>query len=218
MGYLKRLASEAGLPLPQYEPTKQEASEAIDFLLAKLGRKVDQVIPDWSTLLGRSDVMIVDTETTGIGPRSQVIEVAVLDTAGFPYYHALSLPQGRISPKAIAIHGLSRERLRAEGARPWPEVHWELVETLSRATVVLAWNAGFDRRLLAQTAERHGLTMPELPWHDLMADYRILMGERRGKGWHTLSAAVRRSGARVSGQAHRAMRDCEAVLAVMRAV
>jgi len=99
------------------------------------------------------------------------------------------------------------------GARPWPEVHGELVDVLQTATVVLAWNAGFDRRLLAQTAERHWLTMPGLPWHDLMADYRVMTGECRGKGRHTLSAAVRRSGARVSGQAHRARRGCEAVLA-----
>ena len=68
----------------------------------------------------------------------------------------------------VGIHGLSRDRLRAEGARPRPEVHWELVEALSRAAVVLAWNAGFDRRPLTQTAERHGLTMPEFPWRDLM--------------------------------------------------
>ena len=35
--------------------------------------------PDWHDLIDRRDVQIVNTETTGIGDRAEVIEVAVLD-------------------------------------------------------------------------------------------------------------------------------------------
>ena len=173
---------------------------------------------DWRAWLDRPDVLIVDTETNGLGNRAEVVEVAVLDTTGAVRYQSLSLPVGRIPRAVVDIHGLSRKRLKAEGARPWPEVHAEFVAVLDGAAVVLAWNADFDRRLLAQTADRHGLTLPRVPWHDLLADYRAMTGEQPGKGRHTLAAVVRRTGAMVDGPAHRAASDCRAVLAVMRAM
>ena len=174
--------------------------------------------PDWSRWLDRPDVLIIDTETTGLGDRAEVIEVAVLDTTGAVRYEALSLPVGRIPSAASDIHGLTRPKLKAAGARPWPEVHGELATVLDGAVVALAWNADFDRRLLAQTADRHGLTLPRLTWHDLIEEYRAMTGEGRRKGRHNLAAVVRRTGATVDGPAHRAASDCRAVLAVMRAV
>ena len=60
--YLERLASEAGATLPEREPAKHEASEAIDFLLVRLGRKRKRTTPDWRAWLDRTDVLIVDTE------------------------------------------------------------------------------------------------------------------------------------------------------------
>jgi len=213
--YLERLASEAGATLPEQEPTKHEASEAIDFLLVRLGRKSERTTPDWRAWIDRTDVLIVDTETTGLGTRAEVIEVAVLDTTGTVRYEALILPEGRIPAEASSIHGLTRKRLEAEGARPWPEVHDELAAVLDGAAVVLAWNADFDRRLLAQTADRHGLSMPSVLWHDLIGDYRTITDEAPRKGRHTLAAVVNRTGAKVDGPAHRAAGDCRAVLAVM---
>ena len=100
-----------------------------------------------------------------------MIEVAVLDTTGTMRYEALSLPLSRILREASDIHGLTRARLRQAGARPWPEVHGELVAALDGAAVVLAWNVDFDRRLLRQTADRHGLKLPRMRWRDALADY-----------------------------------------------
>ena len=173
---------------------------------------------EWRALLDRPDVLIVDTETTGFGARAEVVEVAVLDTTGAVRFEALSLPEGRIPKAASDIHGLTRDRLKQSGAHPWPEVHGDLVAALDGAALVLAWNAEFDRRLLAQTADRHGLTLPRLAWRDALADYRALTGAASGKGQHTLTRTVEREGAKVDGPAHRAAGDCRAVLAVMRAV
>jgi len=168
-------------------------------------------------LLDRADVLIIDTETMGLGERAEVIEVAVLDTTGAVRFEALSMPVGRISTEAAAIHGLTRRRLKAEGARPWPEVHGELSPVLSGANVVIAWNAAFDRRMLDQTAARHGLGFGKLRFRDAMADYRNLRSEWPGKGRHSLAAAARRE-AIGPYEAHRALGDCRAVLAVIRAV
>lgn len=81
----------------------------------------------WAELLDRLDVLIIDTETTGLGERAEVIEVAALDTTGALRFHALSLPEKPIPRDASGIHGLTRRKLRAEGARPWPKVHGDLV-------------------------------------------------------------------------------------------
>ena len=171
----------------------------------------------WAGLLDRRDVLILETETAGLGERPEVIEVAVLDTTGAVRFEALSMPVGRISAEAAGIHGLTRRRLEADGARPWPEVHAELSPVLSGATVVLAWNAAFDRQVLEQTSARHGFEFGKPRFRDLMADYRNLRGEVRAKGLHSLSAAARREGIG-RYEAYRALGDCRAVLAVMRTV
>ena len=180
--------------------------------------KFADVASEWRVLLDRPDVLILDTETTGLGNRAEVIEVAVLDTTGAVRFEALTMPEGRIERDATAVHGLTRRALRAAGARRWPEVHNELAAVLRGAAVVLAWNADFDARLLAQTADRHGLTLPGAPWRDLLADYRAHHGEAPTKGRHSLKRAGGREGAHVDGPAHRAAGDCRRVLAVMRAV
>ena len=113
------------------------------------------------------------------------------------------------------MHGIGREDLRREGARPWPEVHPELVTVLADATCVVGWNVAFDRRLLEQTATRHGLALPDVAYRDLLADYRALRSGVPGR--HTLGAVCEREGVK-AGAAHRAEADCRAVLAIMRTV
>ena len=169
--------------------------------------------PDWRGLLDRSDVLVVDTETTGFGGHAEVIEVAGVDTTGAVSFEALALPQGYISSGAIRCHGLTLAKLEAEGARPWPQLWAELAPILTGASAVLAWNAGFDCRMLHQTNARHGLPMPALAWRDLLTDDRAL----RPGGSHSLQEAARREGVAVD-TAHRARADCITALAVMRAV
>lgn len=173
------------------------------------------VAGEWRALLGRTDMLIVDTETNGRGDGAEVIEVAVVDTTGQTRFESLALPEGRIRRRT---HGLTFARLKAEGARPWPFVHPELAAALDGAKAALAWNSPFDLRILAQTARRHGLDMPALPWRDLLADYRRHTGEAPARGAHTLARAIEREKVPVSAPAHRAGEDCRRTLAVMRAV
>ena len=167
----------------------------------------------WPKLLNRRDVLILDTETTGLGTRAEVIEVAVIDTTGRCLFESLSLPQGPISRQASSLHGLTRERLEEAGAPAWAGIHKDLMKVLRRASCVLAWNAPFDRKMLRQTAKRAGRTLPDLPWHDLLADYRILRPDHP----HSLEMAAEQEGA-IFSPTHRARGDCETVLAVMRSM
>lgn len=169
---------------------------------------------EWKSLLDRRDVLIVDTETTGLDGTAEIIEIAMLDTTGEPRFEALALPEGCVQASAAAVHGLTREALEAGGARPWPEIHGAVVARLHEACYVLAWNASFDRRMLERTAKRHGLPLPRCTWVDLLADYRAM---RKGRGRNRLEQAAAREGV-TAGTAHRAMGDCRTALAVMRAV
>ena len=169
--------------------------------------------PGWRGLLRRDDVLIVDTETTGLGANAEAIEVAAIDTTGRVRFHSLAMPEGRIPPMVTAIHGLTRDMLRAAGAPGWPAIHGALAALLAEAWTVLAWNAGFDRRILEQTARRHGLAFGAARWRDLLADDR----RRDPGGRHGLAAAARRERVAIEGRAHRALTDCRTALEVMEA-
>ena len=167
---------------------------------------------DLPALLGREDVLVLDTETTGLGRNAEVIEVVAIDTTGAVRASALSFPFGPISRGSRAVHGLNAEALHAMGARPWPEVHPALVPVLREAKHVLAWRADFDARVLEQTAAFHNLALPPVRW----ADVRPAYADARGR--HSLAGAMRREGLAWEGRHHRAEADCRAVLAVMRAI
>ena len=163
-------------------------------------------------LLDRTDTLVVDTETTGVGRGAEVIELVAIDTTGALRLSALSLPVGPISQKSLDIHGLSLRALHAEGARPWPEIHHECTAQLRDAACVLAWRANFDDRVLRQSAAAHNLALAPIEW----ADVRPAYVDARPAGPHSLADAVRREQLRWEGRHHRAEADCRAVLAVMR--
>ena len=94
---------------------------------------MSEVARAWTDLLARRDVLILDVETTGLGDSAEVVEIALLDTAGRVVYDAPIMPQGRIPKGASDIHGLTRKRLKELGARPWPEHQAAIAEALGGA-------------------------------------------------------------------------------------
>lgn len=164
-------------------------------------------------------MLILDTETTGLGRESEVIEVALINTRGDELLHRLAMPLGSIPRDASRVHGLTKARLRQLGAVNWKEVHASLTPALDKAALVLVYNAAFDRRLLLQTCARHDLRLPSVAWRCAMNDYaawrRREYGATRGYG---LEQAYRRQCDQPIDQQHRALSDCHMVLALMRAV
>ena len=206
-----------------------EASDLIDYLKEISGESQSRTttrrraaprerkpgISELRPLLNRPDVLVVDVETTGFGDRAEVLAVAVVDTTGRVRLDTVSMPQGRIPTDASNVHGLTRARLRSMGARPWPEVHRKLENLLRDASVIVAWNVEFDRRLLHQTAKRHDLTLPVRPWHCAMEAETTTRGP--AAPYAKLADAARRLGVSASG-AHSALGDARATLAVVRAL
>ena len=102
--------------------------------------------------LNRGDILILDTETTGLNAAAEVIEIAIVDTTGRLVLSELSMPIGDIPPQASAVNGLNRDVLIHELAREWRDIHDDVADALREASYVIAWNANFDERMLRQTA------------------------------------------------------------------
>lgn len=126
---------------------------------------------DWKELVDREDVIIVDTETTGLAADAEVLEIAVIDTTGKTVLHEYAIPEGEISKRAIRVHGLTREALEEKNARPWPEIHEELVPIFKKSKIILAWNSSFDHRMIRQTSQRFNLDVPRRRWRCLMREH-----------------------------------------------
>ena len=154
----------------------------------------------WARWLDREDVLVVDTETTGRGRDAEALSVAVIDTTGRTRFSEPVMPAGPVPAEATAVHGLTRAKLRAAGARGWPEHHGRVARLMAGAAEVLAYNAAFDRRLLRQTAALYELSLPQARWSCVMLAYAAggaaLAGCRRGSRGGAGCRGARRPGRR----------------------
>jgi len=98
---------------------------------------------------------------------------------------------------------------------------YHAVAHLLRHRPVLAYNAAFDRRLLAQTCTMYGLPPLEIAaWDCVMERYACFWGEWSNTGSYkpqSLSTACSQQGIDVHGH-HEAVQDCLLTLALIKAM
>ena len=181
-----------------------------------------EIVDDWSDLLERQDVLILDTETTGIDGSAEIVQISIIDTMGNELLDEYVMPKGSIPPEASKVHGLTRQRLVSLGAHPWKAHHSRCLDIIGRAAMVLVYNLQYDARIIRQTNRIHGLPHKDFPGRCIMldyAEYRGIQGYRGGWKWHKLEAAARYERAsRVQESVHSSLADCHVVLEVMKAV
>ncbi len=166
----------------------------------------------WLEQLFATDFVILDTETTGLRRRDEIIEIAVVDRHGVVQLESLVWPRsGSVPAEASRVHGLTLEALH--GAPTWPSV----LEPLRDLTVghrVLAWNAPFDERLALQSSRRwqvrHGLPAFECA----MRAYSLARGV--ASGMTKLERAAAEQEVLRDAQSHRSAADARLTLAVLR--
>lgn len=144
---------------------------------------------------------VLDTETTGLGPYDEVIEIGVVDDAGNTLADLRARPVKPITARSLAVHGLDAATLASE--RSWPSV-WPALEARIRDLPVLAWNAAFDLRLLRQTCARYHLPLRTPRFLCLREVFREQHPVARG----TLDAACLVLGLAVR-PSHRALADAK---------
>ena len=176
---------------------------------------------DWSALVDREDVLIFDTETTGLGDDAEIVELSIIDTTGKVLFDELVMPKGDIPEAAFDIHGIDLKMLKQAKAHPWPDHHNEVMHMMS-GRVLLSYNLAYDVRLLRQTVLRYRMSNPYEPPVSqacvmvAYAEHRKVPGPRGGYRWHKLTDALKHEGLQVEGQAHRALTDCRATLELVR--
>jgi len=162
--------------------------------------------------------LFVDTETTGIGPGDEVIEICVLSAEAEVLVETLVKPLAEVNPGAARHHGITDAML--ESAPSWPEV-WPLVEAALGDGRVAAYNAEFDVRLMRQSHSNHDMewSIDEGRFDCIMHLYAQFHGDwdrRRGSfRWQKLESAARQSGILLRNT-HRARDDALLTQAVLR--
>ncbi len=159
-----------------------------------------------SDVVSRPDVVYLDTETTGIDGRAEIVEIALVDSAGTTLLDTLVRPDGIIPHEVIRIHGID-DAMVASAPR-WPEVYPALIELLRERTVVV-YNAEFDFRLVNQMNRLSGFPPRVDRWQCAMQQYAGFATEWHARygnyRWHKLGVALANFGH--SGNGHRARSD-----------
>lgn len=77
--------------------------------------------------------LFMHSKTTGAAEQAEVVEIAVLDSAGNPLLDALVKPKRHIRPNATEEHGITDDMV--DNAPRWNEVLPEIEEILARKKV-----------------------------------------------------------------------------------
>ena len=167
-----------------YEPEDNRSTDLVDglcptchFQRAWLQRCQDIRRGAQNLLLDKHAVLL-DTQTTGLGERDEVVELALLSAVeGVPIYNTLIRPKCPIPWEATLRHGLRDEDVRS--ARTFDEVWTDLLPLLERYQRVISYNAEFHRDRLDWTAQAYGYRLPPLTWKCLMIHYATFYGQIR---------------------------------------
>ncbi|WP_193144194.1 exonuclease domain-containing protein [Enterobacter hormaechei] len=178
----------------------------------------------------KSDYVIIDTETTGLSKHAEIIEIAIINMRGEVLLNTLVKPTQPIPPDVTEINHITNEMVA--NAPAWRDVFPKVLAIISNHKW-LAWNSGFDARMLEQTCintiflNKHAYYGAAIVSRiytshiDAKAVYDQWYGEfdekRQAFKRQSLTTAAARHGVSVEG-AHRALADCKMVLAVLEKV
>ena len=169
-------------------------------------------------LLNRRDVLILDTETTGLDGTAELVELAIIDTTGKVLLDELIKPTVSIPLDASRIHGITDSVLRKAGAKTWPFHHNTFRNIVLAANMLLVYNLEYDERIIRQTCRKYDLPNPLRSIRSECVMLKYAESGRYGDyRWHKLVDAY---GHECGGttQEHRALSDCRMVLGVLQAV
>lgn len=165
------------------------------------------------------DFLVLDTETTGLY-EGEIVQIAIINSAGEILLDTLVKPVQPIPHDATNIHGITDDMVK--DAPSWIDLAPK-IKTILEGQLLVVYNATYDRKMMHQTAERHGL--PKVEWKEITAwhcameafaefygDYNSYRGSYR---WQKLVMAARHCGVDYE-DAHHALADCLMALGVSK--
>jgi DNA polymerase-3 subunit epsilon len=189
-------------------------------VVSRVSNVTNTGLPEWANVIA-----VFDTETTGIAPETTRIvsaHISVLnpygeveDDTNWLIDCGIDIPE-----QATAVHGITNERMRAEGAPAADSIYEILTKLqgfLSAGIGVVAYNAAYDFTILDREAKRYGFDPLELPApviDPLIIDKQV---DKYRKGKRTLEAAAAHYGVQLT-DAHDASADAIAAGRVAQAI
>jgi DNA polymerase-3 subunit epsilon len=119
--------------------------------------------------------IFLDTETTGLGSRAEIIDLGVVDLHGNVLIDTLIAPRSPIPPETTRVHGIVDADVI--GAPTWLDVY-PVLAGLLRERPVVVYNAEFDRRMIAGCCSAFGIARETAEWHCAMHQYAAWAGVR----------------------------------------
>lgn len=164
---------------------------------------------DWANevLRKHKKFVILDTETTGLGNRDEIIELALLSPNGDVLYNERFMPSCSIGKEATKIHGITKKDLK--DCSTITEAGSLIKKAIGKRQII-AYNAKFDARLYAQSVKNiNNGYAPVGEWFCAMDIYAQFVGEINPQTgtykWQKLQ-----------GGDHTALGDCEATLSIIK--
>lgn len=157
----------------------------------------------------RRNWVLLDTETTGLHPTAEIVEIGILAPDGTCLLNSLVRPQRPIPAEATHIHHITDDWVR--NAKTFAELY-PSIRSLLYDRVIVVYNAQYDHRVLEYERQRYRLPpLPNRRWSCAMLWYAKWRGEWNGGyrnyRWHPLQ----------SGD-HSALGDCHATLDVLHEI
>lgn len=158
-----------------------------------------------------TDVVIVDTETTGAGPGARLVEIGALhvrDGKVIAQFQTLIDPEENIPSYVIRIHGITNAMVK--GAPRAKLVLPAFLEFVGDRCL-LAHNAAFDRGIIAQELLRVGMKRPDIPMFCSVRLARKVFPQAPNHKLSTLASYLKIP----DPPSHRAIADCMTTVGVL---
>lgn len=203
----------AAFSRPDPEAIEQEAAlrETLKKELMTSKMKAGKTAFEWL----ESNVLLFDTETTGLKEEAQLIEICIMDATGAVVLERRVRPSVSIEPEAMKVHGISMSDLANEPQ--WHEIWSEIADVLQGRALV-AYNADYDMRILRSTQRAYGLPMDWIETIKPLCAMRLAKEAYDSPKNVRLQAALEAERLTYSGNAHAASVDTKATLDWLQAI
>ncbi|WP_081298342.1 3'-5' exonuclease [Gilliamella sp. Occ4-3] len=162
------------------------------------------------------NTLILDTETTGLDEKAEIIEVSIIDLKGNVLLDTLIKPKRKIPADAINIHGITNEMVK--DAPLWEDIYKEFRKIVKSADLVFIYNERYDKRLIMQTCRLSKVPSPTFKSACVMKLMAQWNGEQKRNGeylFKSLDFIARLRKVQIEGQKHRSLTDCKTVLSII---
>lgn len=156
---------------------------------------------EWAQRMLESYAVILDTETTGLDGKAQIVQLSILSVTGDTLFDSLVKPTVPISPSAWEVHGIGLSDLH--NAPRMPDIVNQVRDILSPVPVII-YNAPFDLRILNQSLRAYSLPTDWVHTLDSHCAMRQYSAYKDADKWVKLPAGD-----------HSALGDCRATLKII---